>query len=157
MFTNYAVRIWLYSREFVAIRVIRGYFSCPLNLCRQTENCRLKTSCHSQSLCTNLPASGKTVVMTGEENRSTELLHYFTERRDEILDFIDWLVGQESMSREAEATSRIAENYGERLARIGATVDRFHDLKHGTTIRARFASSDHSEANQLLVVGHLDT
>ena len=101
--------------------------------------------------------SGKTFVMTGEENPSTELLHYFTEHRDEILDFIGWLVGQESMSREAEATSRIAENYGERLARIGATVDRYHDLKHGTTIRARFASSDNREAKQLLVVGHLDT
>lgn len=95
--------------------------------------------------------------MIGAENPSTELITYFTERRDEMLDFMRWLVEQESMSREAEATTRIAENYGERLARLGATVDRFHDGKYGTTVRARFASGEDSNGGQLLVVGHLDT
>jgi glutamate carboxypeptidase len=95
--------------------------------------------------------------MIGAENPSTELITYFTECRNEMLDFMRWLVEQESMSREAEATTRIAENYGERLARAGATVDRFRDAKYGTTIRAHFASGEPSNSGQLLVVGHLDT
>jgi len=95
--------------------------------------------------------------MTDAENPSIELFRHFTARCDEMLDFMRWLVEQESMSREAEATTRIAENYGERLAGFGATVDFFRDAKYGTTLRARFDSSANRNAKQLLVVGHLDT
>ena len=84
------------------------------------------------------------------------------------------------MSREAEATRRIAENLGDKLAQTGATVDLISDAQHGATLRARYrnnhsdksqaresiissergdtkSSELHSEDKQLLVVGHLDT
>jgi glutamate carboxypeptidase len=88
------------------------------------------------------------------------LLSYFEERREETLEFIRWLVEQESMSREAEATRRIAENLGDALAQMGASVDLVNDARYGATLRARFISSRESQApaeRQLLVVGHLDT
>ena len=81
-----------------------------------------------------------------------------------MLDFVRWLVNQESMSREAEANSRIAENLAERLAAEGAGVEMFSDKRYGSTVVARynFHSIDAGEeavadARQLLVVGHLDT
>jgi glutamate carboxypeptidase len=95
--------------------------------------------------------------MTNVENRSSTLRSHFEERRAEILEFIRWLVEQESRSREAEATTRIAENFGERLSQQGAAVEMFRDPKFGTTLRARFNQSENPDASQLLVVGHLDT
>ncbi|MFP5263776.1 MAG: M20 family metallopeptidase [Blastocatellia bacterium] len=112
-------------------------------------------------------------------SEGAKLLSYFEHRRPEILDFIGWLVGQESMSRQAEATHRIAENLGGELARTGAAVDLISDPRYGATLRARYGAnspggsqsiesivaSDHGGAavgtdsadGQLLVVGHLDT
>jgi glutamate carboxypeptidase len=95
--------------------------------------------------------------MTNAKNRSADLFAHFDAKRSEIFEFIRWLVEQESMSREAEATTRIAENFGERLSQYGATVDLFRDPKFGTTLRARFNQSAHPETKQLLIVGHLDT
>jgi glutamate carboxypeptidase len=86
----------------------------------------------------------------------TALLTYFEEKQGELLDFIRWLVEQESMSREAEATRRIAEQFGERLARIGPQVELLSDPRYGATLRARFEGASNDEA-RLLVVGHLDT
>ncbi|HKS39862.1 MAG TPA: M20 family metallopeptidase [Blastocatellia bacterium] len=77
-----------------------------------------------------------------------------------MLEFMRWLVEQESMSREPEATQRIAENLGERIAEMGAKVDLLSDLRYGATLRARFALNHNSQTfddKQLLVVGHLDT
>ena len=51
----------------------------------------------------------------------------------------------------------LAENLGERLAQLGAAVDLFKDPKFGTTLRARFNTSENPDAKQLLIVGHLDT
>jgi glutamate carboxypeptidase len=95
--------------------------------------------------------------MTNAKNSSSELLAHFEEKQVEIFEFIRWLVEQESMSREAEAITRIAENFAERLSEYGATVDLFQDSKFGTTLRARFNQSEHSDEKQLLIVGHLDT
>jgi glutamate carboxypeptidase len=91
-----------------------------------------------------------------ETKEQTAMLTYFEEKQGELLDFIRWLVEQESMSREAEATRRIAEQFGERLARIGPQVELLNDPRYGATLRARFEGSSDNEA-RLLVVGHLDT
>ncbi len=85
-----------------------------------------------------------------------ELLSYFEARRAEILEFIKWLVDQESMSREAEANRRIAENYGERLFQSGAEVEVIREPHSGAILLARYNPSK-SDKKQLLVVGHLDT
>jgi glutamate carboxypeptidase len=98
--------------------------------------------------------------MKSESKEGAALLSHFEERKEEILEFIRWLVEQESMSREAEATRLIAENLGSRLAEMGAEVDLLSDPRYGATLRARFASNHQSQASadkQLLVVGHLDT
>jgi glutamate carboxypeptidase len=92
-------------------------------------------------------------------NDSAMLLSYFEERLPEVLDFIRWLVEQESMSRDAEANRRIAESFGDRLSQAGAAVDLISDPRYGATLRARyeFNSNAISSDKQLLVVGHLDT
>lgn len=95
--------------------------------------------------------------MTNAKNSSSYLLAHFEEKHAEIFEFIRWLVEQESMSREPEATTCIAENFGERLSQYGAEVDLFRDSQAGTTLRARFNQSAHPDAKQLLIVGHLDT
>lgn len=76
-----------------------------------------------------------------------------------MLDFTRWLVEQESMSREAAATRRIAENLGESLASCGAAVELLDDPRYGSTLRARFnnASDQPQHEKQLVVIGHLDT
>jgi len=90
-------------------------------------------------------------------DRST-LLDYFKERHAEVLELVRRLVEQESMSRQPEATARIADSLGDRLAREGASVDLIRDPIYGSTLRARYSAGDGSgEAKQLLVVGHLDT
>ncbi|HJQ24243.1 MAG TPA: M20 family metallopeptidase [Blastocatellia bacterium] len=76
-----------------------------------------------------------------------------------MLDFIRWLVEQESMSRDAAATARIAENFGNRLREIGASVELLADPKFGASVRARFdfTNGQASDEKQLMIVGHLDT
>jgi glutamate carboxypeptidase len=90
-----------------------------------------------------------------------QVLSFFEAHSKEMLEFTRWLVEQESMSREAEATRRIAEALGEKLASIGATVDLIDDRLYGSTLVARFAGPGNAppqqEEKQLLVVGHLDT
>jgi glutamate carboxypeptidase len=87
------------------------------------------------------------------------LLAYFEQTNHETVEFVRWLVEQESMSREAAPLDRIGESYGEKIAALGARVDLLSDRRFGTTVRARFEpnSERHSEPKQLLVVGHLDT
>ncbi|HEY7544597.1 MAG TPA: M20 family metallopeptidase [Blastocatellia bacterium] len=84
-----------------------------------------------------------------------ELLSYFEARRAEILELIKWLVNQESMSREAEANRRIAENFGEQFSRFGADVEIIREPNSGAILIARCNSK--SNEKQLLIVGHLDT
>jgi glutamate carboxypeptidase len=85
------------------------------------------------------------------------LLSYFSERNQEILQLVKWLVEQESMSREVEPLKRIGSNYGDKLASIGGQVDLLTDPHFGTTVRARFGPAPGDGLKQLLVVGHLDT
>ncbi|MEK6409358.1 MAG: M20 family metallopeptidase [Acidobacteriota bacterium] len=87
------------------------------------------------------------------------VLSYFEAHRSEMLAFSRWLVEQESMSREASATRRIAENLGESLASKGAAVELLNDPAYGSTLRARFDCAPDASPNdkQLLIVGHLDT
>jgi glutamate carboxypeptidase len=87
------------------------------------------------------------------------VLSYFEAHSSEMLEFTRWLVEQESMSREADATRRIAENLADRLASEGAAVELFNDRAYGSTLCARFdcAGDGLPTDKQLLVVGHLDT
>lgn len=87
------------------------------------------------------------------------VLSYFEAHRSEMLEFSRWLVEQESMSREAGATRRIAENLGESLASKGAAVELLNDPAYGSTLRARFDCALDASPNdkQLLIIGHLDT
>lgn len=87
------------------------------------------------------------------------VLSYFEVHRGKMLEFTRWLVEQESMSREADATRRIAESLGAELDSGGATVDLLNDQCYGSTLRARFNHTAEGSPNdkQLLVVGHLDT
>ena len=84
------------------------------------------------------------------------LLSYFEDNCAELIEFIRWLVEQESMSREADANRRIAENLAETLATTDAKIDLFNDPKYGSTLRARYNGAGDTN-QQLLVVGHLDT
>lgn len=91
---------------------------------------------------------------------ATRLLTAFEESSEEILQFIRWLVEQESMSRDAEAARRIAGNLADRLASDGAAVDLVGDPRHGASLRARYTlggGESTADDKQLLVVGHLDT
>lgn len=87
------------------------------------------------------------------------LLAFFEDSSEEILQFIRWLVEQESMSRDAEATRRIAENLADRLAKDGAAVDLLGDPHYGASLRARYSSENNraDDDKQLLIIGHLDT
>jgi len=93
------------------------------------------------------------------EDGGSKVLSYFDAHRSEMLEFTRWLVEQESMSREPEATRRIAEKLGESLAATGVSVELLNDPRYGSTLRARcnHASDEAPDDGQLLVVGHLDT
>jgi glutamate carboxypeptidase len=93
------------------------------------------------------------------DDTGAPLLSFFEESSEEILQFIRWLVEQESMSCDAEATRRIAENLADRLAKDGAVVDLLSDPRYGASLLARYASESNNadDDKQLLIVGHLDT
>jgi glutamate carboxypeptidase len=93
------------------------------------------------------------------DDHSGAVLSYFEAHRSEMLEFTRWLVEQESMSREADATRRIAKNLGDRLMSQGAAVELLNDPTYGSTVRARFdpVADISSNDKQILVVGHLDT
>ncbi|HSB08949.1 MAG TPA: M20 family metallopeptidase [Blastocatellia bacterium] len=84
---------------------------------------------------------------------------YFDNHLGEMLEFTRWLVEQESMSRVAEATHKIAGNLAERLAPVASELELLSDPRFGATLRARFggANPESSDQKQLLIVGHLDT
>src|SRR6185503_122282 len=98
------------------------------------------------------------IDLMSDEGGST-VLSYFDAHSAEMLEFTRWLVEQESMSREAEATRRLAERLGERLASTGGSVELLDDPRYGSTLRARFnhAAGESQNGGHLLVVGHLDT
>jgi glutamate carboxypeptidase len=96
--------------------------------------------------------------MTKGSGHGAWLKSYFQEHLEEMVDFLGWLVRQESMSRVPEATSQIAEELGARLGELGAAVELLRNERTGASILARFdQSSIDQSAKQLLIVGHLDT
>ncbi|HKV39155.1 MAG TPA: M20 family metallopeptidase [Blastocatellia bacterium] len=115
--------------------------------------------------------------MTQETNPTAFLREYFQGRNAKAVELLRWLVEQESMSRVPEATSRIAEMVGAKLAGLGATVELQRDPKFGATLLAHFGqipgpglkpdtplssakthpAPDEPANKQLLIVGHLDT
>ncbi|HKP14057.1 MAG TPA: M20/M25/M40 family metallo-hydrolase, partial [Blastocatellia bacterium] len=90
---------------------------------------------------------------------SDALQAYLQSRQAEMLDFIRWLVEQESMSRDAAATARIAENFGGKLSELGASVELLADPNFGASVLARFdfTGGQAEDDKQLMIVGHLDT
>jgi glutamate carboxypeptidase len=90
---------------------------------------------------------------------SDALQAYLQARQSEMLDFARWLVEQESMSRDAAATARIAENFAAKLHDIGASVELLADPKFGASVLARFdfTGGEAEDDKQLMIVGHLDT
>ena len=84
---------------------------------------------------------------------------YLQSHQAEMLDFARWLVEQESMSRDAKATARIAENFGDKLSEMGAAVELLADPKFGASVLARFdfTGGQAADDKQLMIVGHLDT
>jgi glutamate carboxypeptidase len=103
-----------------------------------------------------LRGSAKTVLMAQD---GIALKDYLQSQQAEMLDFIRWLVEQESMSRDAVATARIAENFGDRLRELGAAVELLADPKFGASVLARFdlTGGQAADDKQLMIVGHLDT
>src|SRR2546423_888144 len=103
-----------------------------------------------------LRGSAKTVLMAQD---GIALKDYLQSQQAEMLDFIRWLVEQESMSRDAVATARIAENFGDRLRELGASVELLADPKFGASVLARFdlTGGQAADDKQLMIVGHLDT
>lgn len=99
------------------------------------------------------------ILVMNPDSHGPSVLSYFENRRAEMLELARWLVGQESMSREADANRRLAENLRDKLIGLATEVELLDDARYGSTVRARF--DFHADASpddkQLLVVGHLDT
>jgi glutamate carboxypeptidase len=99
--------------------------------------------------------------MTAYPNDGPMLQAFFRDNGQELLDFIRWLVEQESMTGGAEALTALARQIAEPLTDSGATVELPSDPNFGTTLIARFGHRDvpgeEADSRQLLVVGHLDT
>ncbi|HEY6332467.1 MAG TPA: M20 family metallopeptidase [Blastocatellia bacterium] len=92
------------------------------------------------------------------DSNSTGLIEYFEGRKLEILEFLRWLVGQESMSGSAEAITSLAEEFSSRLSELGASIELLNDPRAGASLIARFGSSGPERSGkQLLVLGHIDT
>jgi glutamate carboxypeptidase len=89
---------------------------------------------------------------------STNLIEYFDRRKPETLEFLRWLVEQESMSGSSEAITSLAERLGAKLSEIGASIEILNDPRAGASLIARFGStSPDAMGKQLLVLGHIDT
>ena len=115
--------------------------------------------------------------MTQETNPTAFLQEYFQGQNAKAVELLRWMVEQESMSGVPEATNRIAEMVGAKLAGLGATVELQRDPKFGATLLAYFGQNttpglnsdtplssarthpapDEPANKQLLIVGHLDT
>lgn len=110
-------------------------------------------------MSTGMPGKPLIKIEAMKSDHGPALLSHFEARREEMVGFVRWLVEQESMTRQPEATRHIAENLAEHLASAGATIELLNDPAYGSTVRARFDSLTDGSPNdkRLLVVGHLDT
>jgi glutamate carboxypeptidase len=96
--------------------------------------------------------------MAVQTNNTPDLMAYFEDNSSKAVDFLRWLVEQESMSRVPAATTPLAENFGQRLADLGGHIELIRHPKAGASLLARFDSvAGSSQTKQLLILGHLDT
>ena len=85
------------------------------------------------------------------------LLDYFVQRQPAILQLIREMVEQESTSREATRLDQLAHYTADRLQDTASAVQCFAHPGYGTHLRAHFDFGHPKEAEQVLVIGHLDT
>ena len=87
----------------------------------------------------------------------TSLLTHFANRQSAILELTRQLVERETPSREAARLHALAEFTGTLFQEIGAEVTLFLEPGYGAHLRVRFGAGDTANAEQVLVLGHLDT
>src|SRR5690242_5025929 len=87
----------------------------------------------------------------------TFLLTHFTARQAHILELTRQLVERETTSREEHRLHEIAEFVANLLRELGGQLELFPQPGYGTHLRARFDLGHESQAQQILVIGHLDT
>jgi glutamate carboxypeptidase len=85
------------------------------------------------------------------------LLDYFVQRQHTILQLIRELVEQETTSRDEARLNQIARFVADRLQASAAELQLFPSRGYGTHLRAHFDCGHASEANHVLIIGHLDT
>src|SRR5207237_2133863 len=98
------------NKDFIRSNVARResfLFASICNTARRNKASSQRDTCRVVAGARHA-ASVKTEEMAQE---SDALLTYLQARQSEMLDFVRWLVEQESMSRDAAATARIAENF----------------------------------------------
>ena len=98
----------------------------------------------------------KELSMTAQANTAGELRAYFQDHLPEMLEFLRWLVEQESMTGCAQAATRLAENLASRLSEVGAHVELVDEPRYGSALLAHLDGGA-GEHRHLMVVGHLDT
>ena len=82
-----------------------------------------------------------------------QLLHYCSDQRDWLLDFIEALVAIESPSDDPAAVNRCGAELASRLEAIGGAVTRVSSSTAGDHLRASFGKG----SRQILLLGHFDT
>ncbi|MBS1806896.1 MAG: M20 family metallopeptidase [Acidobacteria bacterium] len=85
------------------------------------------------------------------------LLNYFVQRQPSILQLIRELVEQETTSREEGRLNKIAQFVADHLPNSVSEHQLFGNPGYGTHLLARFNFGHSNEADQVLIVGHLDT
>lgn len=87
----------------------------------------------------------------------SSILTHFTVRQPDILALTRQLVERETTSREEQRLHEIAQFVAALLRELDGQIDLFSQAGYGTHLRARFGFGHQPEAQQLLVIGHLDT
>ncbi len=87
----------------------------------------------------------------------SSLLTHFTVRQADVLELTRQLVERETTSREEHRLHEIAEFVATLLRELGCQIELFQQPGYGTHLRARFDLGHEPEAQQILVIGHLDT
>jgi glutamate carboxypeptidase len=87
----------------------------------------------------------------------SSILAHFAVRQPDILELTRQLVERETTSREEQRLHEIAQFVATLLRELNGQLDLFPQAGYGTHLRARFGFGHQSGAQQLLVIGHLDT
>lgn len=86
-----------------------------------------------------------------------DLLDYYTQRRDSILQFTRQLVERETVSRAEAPLNEIANFVAAALQEWGGRIELTPQPGYGTHLRARFDFGHDPAEPKVLVIGHLDT